>query len=172
MKGLRSALSLSFLASALGCADADTREQTARFCDSLAAVNRGGVDTTDHPELQGHVLVMDVLLAQSPPSLVDDLTRIRDTVDAWSKAVSGEQTMLATFDLLSAPELIGSEGRVTDYAAEHCGVDLGGPQWVEADRPTAGERCPAWPRIGTPLTFNHFPNLPDIAARTTSRRTS
>ena len=39
--------------------------------------------------------------------------------------------MLDTFDLLTAPALIGSQGRLTDFARDHCGIDLDGPRWVE-----------------------------------------
>jgi hypothetical protein len=34
---------------------------------------------------------------------------------------------------------------------------------VEAEEPRSQATCPAWPRVGTPLLFNHFPNLPDTA---------
>ena len=154
-------LAAAWLVSACGASDSAVAIED--FCRVLAEVNGGSVDTSGLAELQGHALVARTLLEQAPPSLVADLTRIHETVDAWARAVSGDHPMLDTFDKLSAPELIGSEGRVTDFAAEHCGIDLGGPQWVEAERPTAEDLCPAWPRIGTPLTFNHFPNLPDIA---------
>jgi len=145
------------------CGEADSPAQVERFCSRLAEVNLGGVDTRGLAELEGHARVAKALLESAPPSLRDDLSRIHETVDAWSRAVGGEHPMLSTFEMLSAPELIGSEGRVTDFAALHCGVDLGGPAWVEAEPPSAEDLCPAWPRIGTPDTFNHFPNLPDIA---------
>lgn len=121
------------------------------------------MNTDGASELKGHVLVVKALLDKATPSLKKDLQRIHDTVDAWASAVGGERPMTETFTMLTAPDLIGSEGRVTDFIAEHCGIDLGGKPWNEAPRPTAQSNCPAWPRIGTPLTFNNFPNLPDIA---------
>lgn len=145
------------------CGSADSETQIQNFCQTLQSVNSGSVDTSGLPELEGHSLVAKTLLDQSPPSLIADLTRIYETVDAWAAAVSGDHPMIETFSKLAAPELIGSEGRVTDFAAEHCGIDLGGPQWVEAPVTEIPDTCPAWPRIGTPLTFNNFPNLPDIA---------
>ncbi len=154
---------IAWMASSSGCGVQDDAAQIDQFCETLLEVNGGGVDTTGLAELRGHTAVVKTLLAKAPPSLVDDLGRIHETVDAWSRAVSGEHPMRDTFEMLGAPELVGSEGRVTDFVAEYCGIDLGGPQWVEADRPTAEDLCPGWPRIGTPLTFNHFPNLPDIA---------
>lgn len=146
-----------------GCGGSDSEAEVEHFCATLADVNRGGVDTTGLAELPGHARVARKLLDEAPPSLARDLARIHETIDAWARAVSGEQSMLDTFELLSAPELVGSEGRVSDFAAAHCGIDLGGAAWVEAESPSAADLCPAWPRIGTPLTFNHFPNLPDIA---------
>jgi hypothetical protein len=145
------------------CSQRDEPQQITQFCSTLAAVNQGAVDTSGLAELSGHAAVVEHLLANAPPSLHPDLQRIHDTVDAWARAVDGQHPMRDTFDLLSDPELIGAEGRVTEFAAAHCGVDLGGPQWVQGERPTVQDVCPAWPRIGTPLTFNHFPNLPDIA---------
>ncbi|MEH6584640.1 MAG: hypothetical protein V7754_22120 [Halioglobus sp.] len=156
-------LTLLVMASITACSDSNTEAQVQQFCNTLAEVNSGIVDTTGLSELQGHAAVAKVLLESSPPSLEEDLQRIHTAVNAWALSVTGENPMLDTFELLRAPALIGSEGRVTDFAAEHCGIDLGGPQWVEADIPLADDLCPAWPRIGTPLTFNNFPNLPDIA---------
>lgn len=156
-------LVLSLLILITACSDTDTEAQVLQFCHTLSSVNSGTIDTTGLSELQGHALVVKALLEDAPPSLADDLRRIHETVDSWARSISGENSMLDTFDLLSAPELIGSEGRVTDFAAEHCGIDLGGPQWVEAKAPDTKDLCPAWPRVGTPLTFNNFPNLPDIA---------
>jgi hypothetical protein len=145
------------------CGQSNTPEQIQGFCDTLAEVNTGSVATDGLAELDGHALVVKTLLERSPPTLRDDLARIHDTIDAWARAVSGEHSMIETFDKLSAPQLIGSEGRVTDFIAAHCGLDLGGRPWREADSPDEGGLCPGWPRLGTPLTFNHFPNLPDIA---------
>ncbi|MBW2269311.1 MAG: hypothetical protein JRH16_12115 [Deltaproteobacteria bacterium] len=157
------AVLLSGVSLVSACGGSDSEAEIEHFCAALEEVNRGSVDTTGLAELQGHALVAHTLLEQAPPSLVEDLTRIYETVNAWARAVSGDHPMRDTFEKLSAPELIGSEGRVTDFAAEHCGIDLGGPRWVEAERPNAEDLCPGWPRVGTPLTFNHFPNLPDIA---------
>jgi hypothetical protein len=145
------------------CGATDSPEQVQYFCRTLTEVNGGALDTTGLSELNGHVLVANTLLDAAPPTLEQDLARIHDTVDSWARAISGEHSMLDTFDKLSAPELIGSEGRVTDFAAEHCGLNLGGEAWLEANPPSTEGLCPGWPRVGTPLTFNNFPNLPDIA---------
>jgi hypothetical protein len=145
------------------CGSTNTETQVQKFCNTLTEVNSGSIDTTDLSELQGHAAVAKALLDSSPPTLERDIQRIYEAVDSWARSVSGDNPMLDTFDLLRAPSLIGSEGRVADFAAKHCGIDLGGPQWVEAALPSWDDVCPAWPRVGTPLTFNNFPNLPDIA---------
>lgn len=164
LRELQAVAALWLCACSLGACDGrDSQPEIDNFCRALAEVNAGAVDTTGLAELVGHTRVANALLDQAPSSLVEDMTRIRDTVAAWASAIGGDASMIDTFDLLSAPELIGAEGRVTDFAAEHCGIDLGGPQWVQAELPTAQDVCPGWPRVGTPLTFNHFPNLPDIA---------
>jgi hypothetical protein len=161
---VRTALTVVPLLLALGaCGRQDSTPQVAQFCATLERVNSGSLNTEGLAELEGHALVVWTLLEASPPSLRDDLSRIHDTVDAWARAVSGEHPMIDTFEQLSSSRLIGSEGRVTDYIALHCGIDLGGPEWVESGRPTAEGLCPGWPRVGTPLSFNHFPNLPDTA---------
>ncbi|MGI9284861.1 MAG: hypothetical protein ACR2P1_05700, partial [Pseudomonadales bacterium] len=145
------------------CNGTDTEKQISLFCDTLNAVNAGSINTDGSPELNGHVLILKTLLGNAPPSLKKDLRRIHDTVDAWASAISGDRPMIKIFAVLTAPELVGSEGRVTDFVAVHCGIDLGGKPWKEAQRPSAQSICPAWPRVGTPATFNNFPNLPDIA---------
>jgi hypothetical protein len=146
-----------------GCDHGDSPEDIATFCRTLDKVNTGALNTDGLGELDGHVLVVQTLLQSSPSSIRTDLTRVHDTLDAWAGAVSGEKSMIETFEQLSDPRLIGSEGRVTDYIAKYCGVDLDGIPWVEAEAGGTQDTCKAWPRIGTPLTFNNFPNLPDIA---------
>jgi len=146
-----------------GCAQDDSPADIARFCLTLDEVNAGVLNTDSLAELDGHVLVAHTLLQSSPPSIRKDLIRLRDTLDAWAGAVSGDKPMIETFEQLSDPRLIGSEGRITDYIAQYCGIDLGGTPWVEAEAGGRQDICKAWPRIGTPLTFNNFPNLPDIA---------
>jgi hypothetical protein len=163
MKRLAALLIASTIVLITACADSDSKSQVRHFCTTLAEVNSGSIDTTGLSELQGHAFILKTLLAAAPPSLAGDLEHIHEAIDAWARSISGEQPMLDTFALLSAAGLVGSEGRVTDFIAGHCELDLGGAQWVEAEAPNAEDLCPAWPRIGTPLTFNHFPNLPDIA---------
>jgi hypothetical protein len=71
--------------------------------------------------------------------------------------------MIETFQQLGDPRLVGSEGRLADYIAANCGLDLGGEPWLEDEGPSGESICLGWPRVGTPLSFNFFPNLPDIA---------
>ena len=145
------------------CSRQDDPKQIARFCQTLEQVNAGSVDTRNLSELKGHALVIKLLLDASPPSIHRDIERIHATIDDWASAVSGDHPMIDTFQQLSDSRLVGSEGRLSDYIAANCGIDLGGMPWVEEDEPTVGSFCPGWPRVGTPLSFNFFPNLPDIA---------
>ena len=146
-----------------GCTRQDQPREIRQFCDTLVEVNAGGVDTRNLEELDGHARVIETLLKVAPPSLRSDVERIHRTIDSWASAVSGDQPMMETFKELSDPRLVGSEGRVADFVSTHCGIDLGGDAWIQ-DAPTEQSPiCPGWPRVGTPLSFNFFPNLPDIA---------
>lgn len=146
-----------------GCDNSDNPEQIVEFCRTLEQVNAGSIDTHSLGELEGHALVIENLLAAAPPSLVQDFERVHTTIADWAAAVSGDLPIIDTVKQLSDPRLVGSEGRIADYIASHCGVDLLGLPWVEPEEVDAEPICPGWPRIGTPLSFNFFPNLPDIA---------
>jgi hypothetical protein len=133
------------------------------FCRTLAEINRGEVDTRGLPELEGHVRVIQELLNAAPESLAPDLIILRDTFGAWANAVRGQRPMLETFAILRDPELAGVEGRIADFIAENCGLRLGDGRYHVGTSASRAGRCPAWPSVGNPLTFNHFPNLPDTS---------
>jgi hypothetical protein len=157
-------LSLTFALLLLpGCERADSPEEVAYFCQTLDQINAGGVDTSGLSELEGHAAVIWRLLEAAPPSIREDLGDIHRTIDDWASAVNGDRPMIETFRQLSDPKLVGSEGRLSDYIADKCGLNLGGLPWVEDNVQEIAPVCPGWPRVGTPLSFNFFPNLPDIA---------
>ena len=137
--------------------------EPSQFCETLDSVNRGEVDTRESPELAGHVKVVQTLLDASPEEIRPDLTTLRDTFAAWLNAVDGETPMARTFAILRDPELAGVQGRIADYVAEECGIRLGDGRYRVGTAASRAGRCPAWPSVGNPLTFNHFPNLPDIS---------
>ncbi len=141
----------------------DPAEQATNFCRQLEQVNAGAVDTTGLPELAGHAEVLRTLLDVAPQVIEEDLQQFHDIFASWAGAVSGDNPMLDTFKELSDPSLAGAEGRIGDYIATACGLRIGDGRYMEAERPGAQEICPGWPRIGSPLTFNNFPNLPDIS---------
>lgn len=146
-----------------GCEHADSPAEVAYFCQTLNQINAGGVDTSGLRELEGHALVVENLLGASPPSIRGELGHVHKTIDDWAAAVSGDRPMIETFKQLSDPQLVGSEGRLSDYIANNCDLDLGGLPWLEDKEQDTAPVCPGWPRVGTPLNFNFFPNLPDIA---------
>lgn len=154
---------LSTLALISGCSQRDKPEEVTRFCDTLVKVNAGSVSTEGLHELEGHARIIENLLAASPPSLRSDFKRMHTTIDDWASAVSGNRPIIDTFKQLSDPRLVGAEGRVADYIAANCKIDLDDKPWNEDDTPETDPICPGWPRVGTPLNFNFFPNLPDIA---------
>ena len=134
------------------------------FCSTLEQVNSGSVETSDVSELAGHAKVVDTLLrAAEDQALRDDLIQLRDTFAAWAHAVDGQVPMQATFAILRDPELAGVQGRIADYIAEECGIRLGDGRYKVGTDASRRGRCPAWPSVGNPMTFNHFPNLPDIS---------
>ena len=137
--------------------------EPSEFCETLESVNRGDVDTREFPELAGHVKVIQTLLDASPDETLSDLTTLRDTFAAWLNAVDGKTPMATTFAILRDPELAGVQGRIADYVAEECGIRLGDGGYHVGTAASRAGRCPAWPSVGNPLTFNHFPNLPDIS---------
>jgi hypothetical protein len=141
----------------------DPAAQAELFCATLEQINQGNLDTEGMRELEGHAAILRALLDVAPTAISDELEQFHDTFARWSAAVTGENSMLMTFNKLSDPSLAGAEGRIGDYIASHCGLQLGDGEYVEAERPTSQHICPAWPRIGSPLTFNNFPNLPDIS---------
>ena len=78
-------------------------------------------------------------------------------------AVRGETPMMKTFAILRDPELAGVQGRIADFIAEDCGLRLGDGRYHVGTEASRSSRCPGWSSIGNPMTFNHFPNLPDIS---------
>ncbi len=138
-------------------------QQAARFCSTLQHINRGELNTDGLAELQGHAKTLKTLLDVAPAEIQEDMAQFHGVFAAWAGAVDGENPMRATFVKLSDASLAGAEGRVGDYIAERCGLRIGDGAYVEAQRPGAQTICPGWPRVGSPLTFNNFPNLPDIS---------
>ncbi len=155
---------LTALAANLACTpQATSPDEHAAFCETLVSVNTGAIDTTGLKELAGHALVLGTLLEVAPDEIHDDMTQFHSAFQSWAEAISGEREMLDTFGELTDPSLPSAQGRIGDYIAEHCGLRLGDGEYKSAPRPTAQDICPGWPRIGSPLTFNNFPNLPDIS---------
>jgi hypothetical protein len=148
----------------IGCGESLSPQQQAhQFCAAVKHVNAGGLDTHGMSELEGHAYVLQSLLDVAPTVIASDMRQFHSAFANWAAAVSGDQPMLDTFEELSDHSLAGAEGRVGDYIAENCKLQLGDGSYEVAARPSAQSICPGWPRIGSPNTFNNFPNLPDIS---------
>lgn len=157
-------LAAALIALSVACtAERSPDEQRAVFCEALDRVNAGEVETAGLPELAGHAEVLGTLVDVAPDAIADDLAQLHGVFESWARVISGEHTMLDTFDELTDPSLATAQGRIGDYMAEHCGLRLGDGQYNAAPRPSAQDICPGWPRVGSPLTINNFPNLPDIS---------
>lgn len=141
----------------------DPQQQAQQFCETLGQVNQGSVDTTNLAELQGHAKVLKTLLDVAPQKIKKDMAQFHSAFANWAAAVDGSQSMIDTFEELSETSLVGAEGRVADYIAEHCGLRLGDGYYKEVARAESKSACPGWPRFISPLNSNNFPNLPDIS---------
>ena len=161
---LRVRVVLCLLLLSLNSATAAAAEpSSAAFCLALEHVNRGGVDTSGLAELTGHARQGQSLVDAAPEPVVADLVILRDTFQAWADAVRGVTPMARTFAILRDPEFAGVQGRIADYIAKHCGVRLGDGKYNVGTLASRESRCSGWTSVGNPMTFNHFPNLPDIS---------
>ena len=94
------------------------------FEQRLKALIAGEIEIKgDLNEYVGHAEVLGLLLEVAPDEVRDDLQFLYDlmveTRDATGAAVLG------IFPRLCNPELANVEGRISDYAAEHCGIRYG-----------------------------------------------
>lgn len=161
---LRVSVALCLFVLSLNSATAAAAEpNSAGLCLALEHVNRGGVDTSGLAELAGHARQVQSLVDAAPEPVVADLVVLRDTFQAWADAVRGVTPMARTFAILRDPEFAGVQGRIADYIAKHCGVRLGDGKYNVGTLASRESRCPGWTSVGNPMTFNHFPNLPDIS---------
>jgi len=153
---------VALLLALAGCAAGDERP-VAPLCEVLAALGRGEIDVGDSSnELAGHVASLEALLAVAPRAVAGDLERLRDVL-ADARDAGGAGALLV-FGALTDPELAGVEGRIAEFVARECGGDLEAVDYEVAPRAEQEPRCPAWPRVGTPLANNRFPYLLDTSA--------
>jgi hypothetical protein len=136
------------------------------FCTALDDLAAGRVSFASNTnEMRGHVSTVKTLLRSAPAEIRDDLETLRSRLTRARDA--GGLTTLLTFSGLTDVELAAVEGRIADYAGEHCGgryAELAAEGWAVDDAAEPVSRCPAWPRAGSPLTNNRFPYLLDTSA--------
>jgi len=115
----------------------------------------------DHNEYSGHAEVVGLLLEVAPKAIREDLEFLHDLLVATRDATGS--AVLGVFPRLTNPELVRVEGRISDYIAEHCGIQYGDGRY-EAGKLVGESRLPGWPGLGSPLTNNRFPYLLDTSA--------
>jgi hypothetical protein len=115
----------------------------------------------DRNEFVGHTDVLRQLLEVAPDPIRRDLQALHDLLsdarDVDANAVLG------IFPRLCAPELAATQGRISDYVRDHCGISIGEPRW-EVGELVSESACRGWPGAGSPLTSNRFPYLLDTSA--------
>jgi hypothetical protein len=137
------------------------------FCRTIVGLFRGTVPLpSSSNEFVGHVASLETLRAALPADAPDQvgvdfeqvIKALKGLRDA--NAASGFQA----FGGVSDPTLAGAEGRINEYIGEFCGIRVGDPSYAVAPATGALTACPAWPRAGSPLIGNRFPNLLDTSA--------
>lgn len=137
-----------------------------RFCGALDDLSAGRIAIKNDPnEMRGHVSTLKALLRNAPAEIRDDLDELRK-VFTRVRDIGGMRTMFV-FQAMTDSELAAVEGRIADFAGEHCGepyAELARHGWQVGAAPAAEPVCPGWPRSGSPLTNNRFPYLLDTSA--------
>lgn len=150
-----------------GFLSAQGENADAPLCEAIVGLYRDEIDISNaENQFIGHVQVLETLRNSLPEDasqqaqndfalLIDTFIAVRD-----ANGIQGTQA----FNRLSDPELAGAEGRLNSYFTEYCGISVGDPSYsVDTDTGPA-TACPGWPRAGSPLTANTFPNLLDTSA--------
>ena len=159
------AIALFTTLSMIGCLPSDevVSGSSEAFCSALLDVRtHPPKEAAEYNELKGHTANLVKLRDSAPDVIRDDLSALIETFSATRD--SKETDTLKAFWALSAPQLAGYEGRVAKYAETHCDIKDGTTDYKVDDRIIPKGVCPAWPRVGSPLTNNRFPYLLDTAA--------
>lgn len=137
------------------------------FCTTMVDLFRGEADLSNLVnDFDGHVRSMELMQAALPagaPSSIDDDFQLNIDILAAARDAT-PATGLSAFDGLGNPEMAGAQGRIVEYIGDFCGFTFGDPSYV-VDSPTGPiTACPGWPRAGSPLTNDRFPNALDTSA--------
>jgi hypothetical protein len=139
----------------------------APFCRTIVELYRGEVPLpAGANDFVGHVASLQALLDALPPDapaeVGDDFGQVIAALSALrdANAASGFQA----FGAVSDPTLAAAEGRINDYIGDFCGIRIGDPSYEVGTPPGPLTACEAWPRAGSPLIANRFPNLLDTSA--------
>ncbi|MCY4428159.1 MAG: hypothetical protein OXC05_14195 [Halieaceae bacterium] len=140
-----------------------SQEDHAQFCSVLQNLNNNIVEVDKQRPVQGHAQVIGQLLPLSPPAIKPMLEQLFELFSRWSRAGDSLFGTFRMFDELLDPGLAVLEGEISDYMIEACGLALptGLARAVYPEQESS--RCPAWPRVGSPLRNNRFPNYLDTS---------
>jgi hypothetical protein len=137
------------------------------FCATIVGLFRGTVALPpSNNEFVGHVatleMLRDALPSNAPAQVGTDFAQLIKAFKALrdANAASGFQAFAGVSD----PTLAGAEGHINEYIGTYCGIAIGDPTYSVAPATGPLTACPAWPRAGSPLIGNRFPNLLDTSA--------
>lgn len=136
------------------------------LCRALRDLQGGRVDLPPSTnEFVGHIASLEYLRNVAPDELKPDIAKIINTLAAARDARAGAGlSALAAFQGLTDPALAGAEGRIAEYAADHCRSRFyGDPSWAVTPPTGPTSACAEW-RAGSPLLNNRFPYLLDVSA--------
>jgi hypothetical protein len=137
------------------------------FCQTIVGLYQGTVPLpSSSNDFVGHVASLealrDALAPDAPQHVVDDFNQVIDAFIAMRDANAA--TGFQAFNGVSDPTLASAEGRINDYIGDFCRIQIGDPSYAVEPPTGPVTACPVWPRAGSPLLSNRFPNLLDTSA--------
>lgn len=155
-------LAMALLAACHATDDPDSAEATALYCQTLARLNSTDVNIERERQVVGHAQMLEQLLEVAPAAIKPQLQSFQELIVQWSTAGDSLLGQFTMFRELSDPQLAALQAQIADYSIDACQLDLPKGYHVHQQEDSA-PICDAWPRIGSPLTNNRFPNYLDTS---------
>lgn len=140
------------------------------FCATLNEVNSGSLHFDGLSDVEAHAKVLATLAAVAPSEISDDMNSLADLIHDWSQLGMEGSGLLGffkklriygVFSRLSDPDLAALEGRIASYIVTHCDTSVPATGYHVDKKIAQDPVCPAWPRLGSILSNNKFPNYLD-----------